>query len=231
MKPARYAVYYSPEPTEAWADLCTRWLGWDIATGERVDHPTVAGIADPISALTAVPRRYGFHATIKPPFRLLPGKKPEALERAVRDLASDLSPVTLQGLTVTRLGRFLALTPQGDTSDLDALAAKVVRHIDGFRAPPTEQEMEKRRAAKLTPSQSDNLNRWGYPYVMADFRFHMTLTGRLPKDDLGMVHDAVSNWLGPTLPKPFTIGHLSLVGEDADGFFHLLERYPLGTNS
>ena len=31
----------------------------------------------------------------------------------------------------------------------------------------------------LTPRQRGYLERWGYPYVMEDFRFHMTLTGRL----------------------------------------------------
>jgi hypothetical protein len=27
--------------------------------------------------------------------------------------------------------------------------------------------------------QRNYLDRWGYPYVMEEFRFHMTLTGRL----------------------------------------------------
>ena len=31
----------------------------------------------------------------------------------------------------------------------------------------------------MTPKQCEHLDRWGYPYVMEDFRFHMTLTGRL----------------------------------------------------
>jgi 2'-5' RNA ligase len=34
----------------------------------------------------------------------------------------------------------------------------------------------------LTARQLDHLDRWGYPYVMEDFRFHMTLTGRLAAD-------------------------------------------------
>jgi len=31
----------------------------------------------------------------------------------------------------------------------------------------------------LTSRQREHLDRWGYPYAMQDFRFHMTLTGRL----------------------------------------------------
>jgi 2'-5' RNA ligase len=31
----------------------------------------------------------------------------------------------------------------------------------------------------LTARQRSHLDRWGYPYVMEDFHFHMTLTGRL----------------------------------------------------
>jgi hypothetical protein len=34
-------------------------------------------------------------------------------------------------------------------------------------------------AAGLNQSQVANLDRWGYPYLFADFRFHMTLTGKV----------------------------------------------------
>src|SRR5262249_2220033 len=45
--------------------------------------------------------------------------------------------------------------------------------------PLTDADRARRNPARLTPRQRDYLERWGYPYVMEEFRFHMTLTGRL----------------------------------------------------
>jgi len=34
----------------------------------------------------------------------------------------------------------------------------------------------------LTARQAKNLERWGYPFVFEEFRFHMTLTGPIVRD-------------------------------------------------
>jgi hypothetical protein len=69
--------------------------------------------------------------------------------------------------------------PASPSADLAQLAAEVTREFDSFRAPLTPGGRIRRNPAKLTPRQRDYLDRWGYPYVMEEFRFHMTLTGRL----------------------------------------------------
>ncbi len=227
MTPNRYAIYYLPDTSAPWAEFCTAWLGWDVSTGTSVPHPQISGLTPAISAITTVPRRYGLHATLKPPFRLKPGKSALALKRATEDLAQRLSPLKLDGLTLTPLGRFLALTLQGPTHGLNQRAAQIVRDLDMFRAEPTDQELARRRQANLSPDQEANLLRWGYPYVMDQFRFHITLTGRLPKEDLNQVQSTLSNHLKPILPEPFLVSDIALVGEDEDGFFHLIERFPL----
>ncbi|WP_050928156.1 DUF1045 domain-containing protein [Aestuariivita boseongensis] len=227
MTPTRYAIYFIPDQAEPWAAFCTAWLGWDIAAGKAVEHPDIAGLDRPVSAITAVPRRYGLHATLKPPFRLRAGKTAAALTRAVRDLARDIAPVTLSGLDVTPLGRFLALTAQGETRTLNAAAARIVRELDAFRAPPSDQELERRRSAHLSPAQEANLKQWGYPHVLDQFRFHMTLTSKLPKDDQARTLATLQSHLAPLLPRPFVIRDIALVGEDDEGFFHLIDRFAL----
>lgn len=228
MTPSRYAIYVLPDPSEAWAAFCTAWLGWDLIASERVPHPDMPCLEEPLSALTTVPRRYGLHATIKPPFRLRTGKSPQALEKSLDDLAGRLSPVTVAGLEVTRLGRFLALTATGDLKDLNDMAATTVRDLDAFRAPPSAHELARRREAPLSPSHNAMLETWGYPYVMEHFRFHITLTGKLPKDTLSTTEAVLNTRLQPVLPRPYRIADLALVGEDEDGFFHLIKRAPLG---
>lgn len=224
---ARFGLYVLPEEGAAWSVFCTAWLGWDLVKGDTVTHPGVPGLRTPISALTAVPRRYGLHATMKPPFRLKPGKTHGGLARALDDLAAGQAPVSLQGLQISRLGRFLALTPVGEPRALNTLAAACVRSLDPFRAPATPQETAKRQGLGLSPAQEAMLHRWGYPYVMDQFRFHMTLTGRLPKEELLATETALTAELAPLLPAPYVIRDLALVGEDDDGFFHLIRRVPL----
>lgn len=221
----RYAIYYAPPAEAGWSRFGTRWLGWDLETGTEVPHPDVP-VLD-IAAITAVPRKYGLHATMKPPMRLAPGTTLDGMQAACERLAATQRPVTLDGLEIARLGRFLALRPVGDTAALDGLAAACVTQLDSFRAAAPEQELERRRAAGLTDAQEANLRQWGYPYVLDQFRFHITLTGKLPKPDLPGVEAALASRLVPLLPRPFTIADLTLVGEAGDGRFHLIHRYPL----
>ncbi|MFW8594232.1 DUF1045 domain-containing protein [Cribrihabitans neustonicus] len=221
----RYAIYYAPPRAAEWCRFASAWLGWDLEAGEVLPHPEAAGLNVP--ALSAVPRRYGLHATVKPPMRLAEGETLAALKDACATLAARTAPVTLEGLQLARMGRFLALRPVGCEAALNALAAEWVTGLDRFRAPASEAEAARRRAAGLTPAQEANLTRWGYPYVLDQFRFHITLTGKLPKPELPAVEAALTAQLLPLLPAPLEIRDLALAGEAPDGRFHLVHRYPL----
>ncbi len=221
----RYAIYYAPPAEAAWSKWATGWLGWDMEAGCATALPD-AGALD-VATITATPRKYGLHATMKPPMQLATGTDEDALRAACAALAATRAPVRLEGLQVERLGRFLALRPLGDVHALNALAAACVTELDAFRAPASDAEIEKRRAAGLSAEQDTNLIQWGYPYVLDQFRFHITLTGKLPKGDLPAVEDYLETELAPLLPQPFEINDLALMGEAEDGRFHLIQRYPL----
>ncbi|MEM8732081.1 MAG: DUF1045 domain-containing protein [Pseudomonadota bacterium] len=223
---ARYGIFYTP-PTGPFAQTGAAWLGWDAATGETPEPPTIGALPLSRDDITATPRRYGLHATVKPPFRLAPGHCPDDLQDALRTHCAALAPVQLAGLKLAPLGRFLALVPDGETGDLAALAASTVRDLDRFRDAPTEDELARRRASGLTPAQDAMLLRWGYPYVLDEFRFHITLTGKMPKPALTKVAAVLQDYLLPHVPSPLTIDALSLMGEDRSGRFHLIHRYAL----
>jgi len=220
----RFAVYYAPEPSPL-AEFGAHWLGWDLATGTRVEHPDIQGLD--IASLTEAPRKYGLHGTIKPPFRLAQGYTPDDLDTAIDMLCTTQSAITLTGLQLSRLGSFLALTPTGDTGPLNALAATIVAQLDCFRAPLTETELTRRRKSRLSPNQEKLLQQWGYPYVMQEFRFHITLTGKMPRTEAEHLRNALAPRLEPLLPAPFHIKTLCLVGEDHQNNFHLIKRYSL----
>lgn len=215
----RYAIYYAPPPG-GFAQAGAAWLGWDAAAGQPVEQPDPA-----LEAVTVAPRKYGFHGTVKPPFRLAEGQSFAALHAAVATLATRLGPVTLPGLRLRDLDGFLALTPEGDQAPLQALAAEVVTTLEPFRAPLTAAEIAKRRPERLTPRQRALLDAYGYPFVLEEFRFHLTLSDRLP-DPQPLAAQAGAHF-APHLPRPFTVGALCLFGEAADGRFHLMARHPL----
>ncbi len=164
---------------------------------------------------------------MKPPFRLVDGQDLDALRATFTTFCARTAPVQLEGLELAQLGRFLALVPTGDTTALEALAAEVVRSFDPFRAALTRDDLARRRQSSLSPRQDALLEQWGYPYVMEEFRFHLTLTGKLPKAKATELRRVLAPVLAPFLPKPFAIGTLSLVGEDAHGRFHLVETVSL----
>lgn len=170
----RYAVYFSPEPETALAKFGSKWLGLDIASNKIQASPT---------PYVESPRRYGFHATLKAPMRLADGVGFNDFRSGVERLASQLKSIELGVLRLDQIGDFLALkTDHKYHEAVSDIAWRCTKELDIFRAPLSHEERKKR--SNLTPAESENLERWGYPYVNDSFRFHMTLTSSLSQDDL-----------------------------------------------
>ena len=221
----RYAVYVVPEGP--FYTSGARWLGWDSVTARVVDHPNVADISAPIANLTSKPRKYGFHATIKAPFALAQGIDAKALSDALNTLCGGIAPVQVAQIVVRYINGFIAIVPHVTCPALNAMAATVVTGLDRFRAPLSQADLARRRRGGLTTAQNALLVRWGYPYVLDEFHFHMTLTGKVKPDVTETVHTALNRYFSPILPQPFVINSLCLMGETADGRFHMLHRYAL----
>jgi hypothetical protein len=217
----RFAVYYAPEPGD-FADAAAAWLGWDPVAGRAVAQP-FPGLA----GRTVEPARYGFHGTIKPPFRLAAGFGLADLHRGLHDLAASLPGVDMPGLDLVQIDGFMALVPQGDPLALRDLAARVVAGLEPFRAALNDTEIARRRPERLTPRQRQLLVQFGYPYVMEEFQFHLTLTDRIPAAEAAALRALALAHFGPHLPRPFRLTQLCLFGEAQTGAFHLLHRYPL----
>lgn len=227
----RYAVYYAPPAGSALALFGAAWLGRDAETGAQCGPPAGLGLsADRLAAFTAAPARYGFHGTLKPPFALACGTDRAGLESALAALAADRVPATAPaGLRLTEIGRFLALTPDPDDRAIRPLAAVAVERLDRFRAPPSDAELARRRSVQLSAPQEALLRRWGYPYVMEEFRFHLTLTGPLEPTDRAAAAAALAPLVAPFAQAPFRVDALCLFGDPGGGApFRLLRRFPLG---
>lgn len=208
----RHAIYFAPPRESLLHKLGSHWLGRDAFTGEALPQPQLPDIAE----LTSEARRYGFHASLKPPFPLADDVAGEEVVLGVRELCRALRPITVR-LTADLVDGFVALAPAADATALDDLAARCVRDLDELRAPISEAEIARRRVAGLTARQDNHLRRWGYPYVFEDFRFHMTLTRRLSDTEARQALPLAREVFAEALAEPVIIDALSLFYEPEPG--------------
>jgi putative phosphonate metabolism protein len=223
----RYALYFTPAQGSALARFGAAAIGYDAATGDEVPLLSMPG-SDSYS-VTAEPRRYGFHATLKAPFRLAPHRTVDQLSEALETFASETPSITIGRLVPQVIGSFIALVPVAPTPDLALLAAECVAAFDGFRGPLTPEDRQKRLAAGLGPRHRALLDRWGYPYVFDTFRFHMTLTGPLNGvDERAAWLEALTNAFADLASESVLLDGLSLMRQDdPNARFRLVARFAL----
>jgi putative phosphonate metabolism protein len=183
----RYAIYYAPARESPWWAFGASWLGRDEMRNVPLAQPALHGLdAASMTSITAEPRRYGFHATLKAPFRLNAGETGDGLLARLRLLAAGRRAVPLGQLVPVYMSGFVALVPAANGGP-QALAAACVTELDDLRAPLTQAERERRRMAPGDTRAAELFERYGYPHVLERFRFHMTLTGPVDTATAGQV--------------------------------------------
>lgn len=214
----RYAVYgvpgAGPNPPAAAVRVRGAVERWYARDGART--------------ITVDPRRYGFHATLKAPFRLTEGRTADELLGAVRDFAATRDAVVLPRVAPAIIGRFRALVPATEPREANALAADIVRDFDPFRAPLTAYDRARRDPDRLTPRQRELLDEFGYPYVLDEFRLHMTLTDALDPAGAAVIDEAIANHFADVTGIDVPLTALTVAVEPAPGepFAHLAS-FPL----
>lgn len=227
----RYAIYFAPGLDDPLWRAGSQWLGRDAFTGHRCEQPPLPGLSEAAQQnLTAAPRRYGWHATLKAPFALESTADLQRLRLALRELCRGAKRFVLPRLSVTLLDDFLALVPTETSTELDRTARACVSQLHPLAAPLSPADLARRRTAKLSATEDEMLVTWGYPYVMDHFRFHMSLSGSLAgisATTINMLVNAASDWFGALSSCEFA--SLALFAEPTPGAdFVLLEQVPFG---
>ena len=183
---ARYAIYFAPDDSSELGvfgatvlrrrALCPNdWLNPQLP----VRFPESANWHEQIQK----PAHYGFHATIKAPFELADDQSADDLIADLTDLAKKQTAISLEGLAPVRTCRYDALAFVTQPGKLPTLAAECVTKFEKYRAPLNAADIERRDPDSLSESELASLHRYGYPYVLDDFNFHMTLSGQNNHDD------------------------------------------------
>jgi len=215
----RYAIYFTPLQGSPWWNFGAHWLGRNECTGNALTQPTLAHIpAQQLHQLTAYPRRYGLHATLKAPFALRHGVSESELLLRMRALALTLKPFALGPMRATRLGDFVALVPQAPPAALSTLEAMCVTTLDDMRAPLSQQDLARRLAQHLNAREQELLMQYGYPHVLARYQLHLTLTSALTEPLAHTVISAVEDSVDRLNREcPLVLDRLCLFVEPAPG--------------
>jgi len=228
----RYAIYFVPAAKTEFFRFGSAVLGYDCYTGGNVKRPAVLNAESELwDRLTAGPSRYGFHATLKAPFHLSPSCREAQIVSALHSFAGLGHAIPVLTPAVRMLSGFIAIVPAAATPALDDLAGKCTTIFDAFRAPMAAEERARRVASGLNQSQIANLDRWGHPYLFADFRFHMTLTSKV---DVRRRDDALAKLqkaLGRACKdRAVAVERISLVRQnDENSSFRVIEQATLRT--
>ena len=220
---ARYALYYAPAPDTQLHALGSRWLGRDAWSGATVSQPAIENIA----GLTGEPRRYGFHATLKAPFKLAGHKSRADLSAFAAEFARRHAPVAVK-LRLASVDDFLALIPEADSDQLNELGASCVMDFDGFRGPLQQEEIARRHRSGLNLRQSRLLLNWGYPHVLDQFLFHMTLSDKLRAEDMVRLKSEAEAHFAAAIGVPILLDAITIFSEaEAGAPFRAEERFTL----
>ena len=221
----RIAVYYAPTSADPLWHAGSTWLGRDATTGTALPQPSVPDLA----AITAKPRIYGFHATLKAPFTPHPHLDLDTLTTRLHQAAAARRPFPLPPLSVATLDGFLALLERHPCAPLHALADHMVTALDDLRAPATPADLARRRASTLSPAHQQMLAQWGYPDVLALWRFHMTLSDRLtPARQADLLPLAQTHFAAACARDRQVTDICLFVQPTRTTPFHLVQRIPLG---
>lgn len=224
----RYAIYFVPPQESELYRFGASVLGVDCYTGEAVAFP--ASPSCNWAEAVGEPSKYGFHATLKAPFRLANGATEDDLVAAVHAFARRQPRVDTGMAEVAKIGSFIALVPIRQCEPLNQLAAACVRKFDRFRAPMTEEERNRRLRTPLSDRQVQQLETWGYPYVFEDFRFHMSLTGpSVDADRAAALQWLKNDFAGRPTAQRLMIDRLA-ISRDDNGRFRVIEVAELAEN-
>ena len=222
----RYAIYHAPSQDSVLHRFGATMLGYDAASGNDLPFPD--GVAPDWRELTQDPRKYGFHATLKAPLALADGKHEADLIEACAAFAGRPRRIPVIEPVVDAISGFIAVIPGQRSEELQQLAADCVTEFDAFRALLTAEDRARRTPDRLTERQREYLDRWGYPYVMEEFRFHMTLTGRLSDERRGPIVAWLRERFAATGLTTLAIDRIVLFKQnDAASRFRIIGSWPL----
>ena len=231
----RVAIYFLPKKNSSLENFGKNLLGRDINKKKKISltrrqkYFINRGFTyfDELKDYFEQPAKYGFHATLKAPFRLKRNVKTKNFYDVISHIAAQHSRFKIKGLKIVYSKKFTFITSRKPNKLLRNLENDLVKHLDTFRAELNKTEIKKRIPDSLTFKQNKYLKEWGYPFVFDQFKFHMTLMNQnnnklsnKQKLELEKLIYKISN-------NVIEFNEISLLGENKNGHFEEIKRFKL----
>ncbi|SHN61465.1 DUF1045 domain-containing protein, partial [Desulfovibrio litoralis] len=228
--PKRYALYFVPQQKTLLSALANGLLGRDIFSNTSVPFHCFKEISQQeLEIATEEPRKYGLHATLKAPFYLKDNMTEQGLCLALEEFSKKQSSVYCPKLNLKNIDNFLGLTPAVLTKseinaqeEISCFAFNIVKEFDKFRAELSEADLIRRKKQLLSLKQLEYLERFGYPFVADEYRFHLTLTSRILDTEKNKIFfNVFQTYLKEVLDQALFIDNITLCvqSEETDNKF------------
>jgi hypothetical protein len=163
---------------------------------------------------------------------LSPGKTETELLAACESFAGKPRPIPVITPVVGSISGFIAVVPAAPSPELERLAEDCTSEFDSFRTRLTPEDRARRNPSDLAPRQREYLDHWGYPYVMEEFRFHMTLTGWLAAERREPILAMLRNSFSAVGLKTLAIDRIAVFRqENANSRFRIVKDWQLRRNA
>ena len=221
----RFAIYYAPDENSELDVFGRCWLGWDPFLGKEISKKYRKNFLN-FDNFVVGPKKYGFHGNLKAPFRLKKEYTYSDLEKKVYEIAKELQRFDVGKLNLKKIGNFIALVPEKNDK-IKYLSNKLVTGLDFLRDELLEEEILKRNPQTLTLNQKKMLTNWGYPYVLDEFNFHLTLTDKIDNKKIDNILKSIKRNLRYIDFEKVNFNNICIFGEKKDEKFYFIKRFKL----
>ncbi len=234
-KYSRYAIYYAPPKESNLEEFGRYWFGWDplnaklINNKQRINYLNGFGIKNlkNIDKNVLIAKKYGFHGTLIPPFRLNKNYSTNLLFKKTEDIAKKFKKFKFYKFKLKKINNFYAFAQNKKNNNINKLSNRLVRELFKFRSPLTKKEIDRRNPSKLSKLQLNILYKWGYPYLMSEFNFHMTLASEVTGNKLYFELKKIEKNKEIILNEINNFDKIYIFGENQKGMFENLENFSL----
>ncbi len=234
-KYSRYAIYYAPPKESNLEEFGRYWFGWDplnaklINNKRRINYLNGFGIKNlkNIDKNVLIAKKYGFHGTLIPPFKLNKNYSTNLLFKKTEDIAKKFKKFKFYKFKLKKINNFYAFVQNKKNNNINKLSNRLVRELFKFRSPLTKKEIDRRNPSKLSKLQLNILHKWGYPYLMSEFNFHMTLASEVTGNKLYFELKKIEKNKEIILNEINNFDKIYIFGENQKGMFENLENFSL----
>ena len=234
-KYSRYAIYYAPPKESSLEEFGRYWFGWDplnaklINNKQRINYLNRFGIKNlkNIDKNVLIAKKYGFHGTLIPPFKLNKNYSTNKLFKKTDEIAKKFKKFKFYKFKLKKINNFYAFVQNKKNSNINKISNRLVKELFKFRSPLTKKEIDKRNPSKLSKLQLNILHKWGYPYLMSEFKFHMTIASEVTGNKLYFELKKIEKNKKIILNEINNFDKIYIFGENQKGMFENLENFSL----